>query len=79
MLSLIEFAHLTYNKEKLIDFLIKHGVLAPTIKCNMCGNDINIDKDTLWYKCRKRHSIQNVHKKRVCVQCDFKKSAMKNT
>ena len=47
MLSLIEFAHLTYNKEKLIDFLIEYGVLTPTIKWNIYGNDINIDKKTL--------------------------------
>jgi len=40
MLELLEFGHLTYSHEKLVDFLIQHGVLESTIKCSECGNDI---------------------------------------
>ncbi|XP_071576627.1 uncharacterized protein [Temnothorax nylanderi] len=79
MLGLLEFARLTYNKIELIDFLIQHGVLANTIKCSQCGDNINIDKDTLTYRCRRRYYIKNIHKKRVCKQCDFYKSAKTGT
>jgi len=49
MLGLLEFGHLTYEREKLINFLIKHKVLNDTIKCDKCGNDVNINKETLIY------------------------------
>lgn len=75
MLSFIEFTHLTYCKEGLVDFLIQHGVLASTIKCHKCHNDLYIDKETLLYRCRKRYFVRNVHKERVSMQCDFMKSA----
>lgn len=79
MLSFIEFGHLTYSQEKLVDFLIQHGVLACTIKCSKCGNDINIDKETLKFRCRKLYYVKNIHKKRVSKQCDFIKSAKAGT
>ena len=47
MLSLIEFGHLTYCQDKLIEFLIQHGVLTSTIKCSECGSDIDIDYNGL--------------------------------
>ncbi|XP_067213901.1 uncharacterized protein [Linepithema humile] len=75
MLSLLEFAHLTYSKERLVDFLIQHGILACTITCSKCGNNVNIDKETLSYRCRKQYFVKNVHKKRVREQCQFYKSA----
>ena len=52
-----------------MEFLIQHGALACTIKCNKCGNDINIDKKTLMFRCRKRYYVKNIHKKRVFKQC----------
>src|SRR5436190_10160795 len=79
MWSLIKFGHLTYSQEKLVDFLIQRGVLACTIKCSKCGNDINIDKETLMFRCRKRYYEKNIHKKRVLKQCDFEKSAKSGT
>ncbi|XP_071572814.1 uncharacterized protein [Temnothorax nylanderi] len=79
MLGLIEFGHLTYSQDKLIDFLIQHGVLTATIKCSECGSDINIDKETLMYRCRKRYYVKNEHKKRVSKQCNFKKSGKAGT
>nr|XP_012229903.1 PREDICTED: uncharacterized protein LOC105676515 isoform X1 [Linepithema humile] len=79
MFGLLEFAHLTYSKEKLVDFLIQHGVLASTITCSKCGNILDIDKKTLSYRCKKRYYIKNEHKKRVSKQCDFFKSAKKDT
>ncbi|XP_024882507.1 uncharacterized protein LOC112461483 [Temnothorax curvispinosus] len=79
MLSLIEFGHLTYCQDKLIEFLIEHGVLMSTIKCNECNRDINIDKETLMYRCRRRYYVKNQHKKRVSKQCNFKKSAKAGT
>nr|XP_012235852.1 PREDICTED: uncharacterized protein LOC105680022 [Linepithema humile] len=75
MLSLLEFAHLTYSKERLVDFLIQHGILACTITCSKCGNNVNIDKETLSYRCRKQYFVKNVHKKHVREQCQFYKSA----
>ena len=79
MVGLLEFAHLTYSKEKLVYFLIEHRVLASSITCRQCGNNLSIDKETLSYKCRKRYTIKNVHKKRVSKQCDFIKSAKEGT
>lgn len=79
MLGLLEFAHLTYNKTGLIDFLIQHGILANTVKCNQCDKDVNIDKESLTYRCRKRHYVKNVHKKRVSKQCNFNRSAKTDT
>jgi len=32
MLGLLEFSHLTYESQKLIEFLIKHNVLKSIIK-----------------------------------------------
>ena len=78
-MNLFEFAHLTFKHKELIDFLIYHGVLASTIKCSQCENDINIDKQTLMYRCRKQYFKKNVHKKRVSMQCAFKKSATAGT
>jgi len=65
MLSFIEFTHLTYCKEGLIYFLMQHGVLASTIKCHKCNNDVYIDKETLLYRCRRWYLIKNVHNKRA--------------
>lgn len=65
MLSFIKFTHLTYCKEGLINFLMQHGVLASTIKCHKCNNDVYIDKETLLYRCRKWYLIKNVHNKRA--------------
>ena len=76
---LFEFVRLIHSKEKLVDFLIEHGVLANTITCSKCGNNIDIDKETLWYRCRKRYFVKNIHKKRVSTQCDFKKSVKEGT
>lgn len=70
---------MTFCNEQLIDFLIQHGVLAASIKCSICNNNININKETLMYKCRRRYNVKNVHKKRVSKQCDFIKSAKAGT
>ena len=69
MIGLLEFAHIIHSKEKLVDFLIEHRVLASTITCTQCGNNLSIDKETLSYRCNKRYMIKNVHKKRVFKQC----------
>lgn len=79
MLSLLEFGYLTYSQEKLIDFLIQHGVLTLTIKCSQCDNNININKETLMYRCVHRYFVKDAHKKRVCRQCTFAKSAKVGT
>ncbi|XP_032669691.1 uncharacterized protein LOC116843409 [Odontomachus brunneus] len=79
MSGLIEFGRLTACKDKLIDFLIQHGVLTSSIKCNNCGNNININKETLMYKCKRRYYIKNVHKKRVSKQYDFSRNATAST
>jgi hypothetical protein len=79
MLGLFDFINIIHNKDKLIDFLIHHGVLANTIKCSQCGNDVNINKDTLTFRCNGRHYIKNEHKKRVCKRCEFYKSARTGT
>jgi len=79
MLGLLEFAHLTYSKEDLVNFLIQHNVLTCTVTCNRCGNNVDIDKNTLTYRCRKRYTMKNAHKKRISKQCDFYKSAKTGT
>ncbi|XP_028046186.2 uncharacterized protein LOC118644227 [Monomorium pharaonis] len=79
MLGLFDFVYLTYDNEKLIDFLIQHHVLTSTITCSECGNDITINKKTLMYRCQKRYYVKNVHKKRVAKQCNFYKSAKVGT
>lgn len=78
-LSLFQFAQLIYNKEELTEFLIQHGILANTIKCSSCGKDVNINKETLMYRCRKRYMIKNKHKKKISKQCNFKKNAKLGT
>ncbi|KYN02027.1 hypothetical protein ALC62_07140, partial [Cyphomyrmex costatus] len=55
----------------LIEFLIKHKLLAKTIKCKKCGNDINLNTETLMFKCRRRYYIKNDHKKRIVVRCNI--------
>jgi len=75
MLELMNFTILISRKEELIDFLIEHGVLASTITCSKCGNNINIDKETLFFRCQRRQMIKNQHKKRVSVKCNYKRSA----
>ncbi|KYQ50359.1 hypothetical protein ALC60_10560 [Trachymyrmex zeteki] len=47
MLGLLEFGCLSFDNDKLINFLIEHGVLANIIKCSNCSNDVNICKKTL--------------------------------
>ena len=78
-LTFLEFGHLTECKEKLIDFLIEHGVLVNTVKCSQCGSDVNINKETLLYRCQKRHIIKDKHKKRICERCTFEKIAKAGT
>jgi len=79
MLSFLEFGVITYSKEKLINFLIEHGVLTHTITCSKCGNDVDINKETLMYRCNKRYITKNVHKKRISAQCNFTISAKHGT
>ena len=79
MIGLLEFAHIIHSKEKLVDFLIEHHVLASTITCTQCGKNLSIDKETLSYRCNKRYMVKNVHKKRVSTQCNFRKSAKEGT
>ena len=73
------FGHLTECKDKLIDFLIQHSVLANTIRCSKCGNDVNINKETIMYRCRKRYTVKNEHKKRISKQCTYEKNAKAGT
>ncbi|KYM95849.1 hypothetical protein ALC62_13500 [Cyphomyrmex costatus] len=79
MLGLLEFGHLSYDNEKLINFLIEHGVLTNIIKCSNCGNDVNICKETLTYKCNKRYVLKNVYKKKISKCCNFLRSARTGT
>jgi len=79
MLGLIDFSYIIKCKEELVDFLIKHGVIICTITCGKCRNELNINKETLLFHCNRRYIIKNVHKKRVSVKCDFKKSAKVGT
>jgi hypothetical protein len=79
MLSLFEFVNIINSQEKLIDFLIQRGVLKNTITCSKCNNNIDLDKKTLIYRCRKRYTVKNIHKKRVLKQCDYSKSAKYGT
>jgi len=51
---LFEFIQLMAKEEQLVDFLIQHGVLPSVINCEKCNNEINIDKKTLLFRCRKR-------------------------
>jgi len=75
MLSLIDFSYIIRCKGELVDFLIKHGVLISTITCDKCGNNVNINKETLVFHCNRRYAMINAHKKRVSMKCNFKKSA----
>lgn len=68
-----------YCHEELIDFLLRHGVILQTNKCRNCGNIMNINKETLMFRCRKRHWVKNVHKKRVSVQCKFDRQVKTGT
>ncbi|KYN29330.1 hypothetical protein ALC57_01231 [Trachymyrmex cornetzi] len=79
MLGLLEFGHLTFDREKLIDFLIQHGVLVAKIKCSECGDDIYTNKETLMYRCRKRYYVKNKHNKQITKRCEFFKSGRTNT
>jgi len=79
MLGLMDFTILISRREDLIDFLIEHGVLASTITCSKCGNNINIDKETLFFRCQRRQMIKNKHKKRVSMKCNYKRSARTGT
>ncbi|XP_039301676.1 uncharacterized protein LOC120356894 [Solenopsis invicta] len=73
-LTLFQFGHLTECKEKLIDFLIQHGILKNIVKCSQCGSDVNINKETLLYRCQKRYTVKDKHKKRLSKCCTFNKS-----
>ncbi|XP_011701566.1 PREDICTED: uncharacterized protein LOC105458165 [Wasmannia auropunctata] len=73
-LGLFEFASLVHDREKLVDFLIQHGVLSSAIKCHRCGNDVEINKETLSYKCGKRYLANDARKKRVSRQCSLKQT-----
>jgi len=80
MLGLIDFSYIIRCKEELVDFLIKHGILMSTITCDKCGNDLNINKETLVFHCNRRYTkMKNAHKKRVSIKYDFKKSAKVDT
>jgi len=79
MLGFLEFGHLTYELQKLIDFLIQHNVLKSVIKCSKCGNDVHINKETLIYRCGRRYYEKNVHKKLIKKCCNFFKSAKAGT
>lgn len=79
MLGLLEFGCLSFDNDKLINFLIEHGVLANIIKCSNCSNDVNICKKTLTYRCDKRYYIKDAHKKRISKRCNFYQSARTGT
>lgn len=79
MLSLFDFIYLTHSHEGLVNFLIQHGVILETINCEKCDNILHINEDTLIFKCRKRHTVINMHRKRVSKQCSFEKSAKAGT
>ncbi|KYQ47743.1 hypothetical protein ALC60_13231 [Trachymyrmex zeteki] len=76
---LSDFINLTYNRDKLIEFLIQHGVLPVVINCNQCESILNLNTKTLMFICRKRHFVKNTNKKRISQQCKFERSAKVGT
>lgn len=78
-MKLHEFLTLIPKRECLVDFLIQFKVLNNNLKCKICDNDINLNKNTLEFRCTKSRYIINSHKKRQKVACGFRESARKNT
>lgn len=78
-MKLHEFLVIVNSRQDLIDFLTTHNVMNSNMMCRMCNNNINLNINTLQFKCNRLYFIVNAHKKRVKVKCPFTESARKNT
>ena len=66
------------DREKLIDFLDRHNLLRKHVKCDACGEVVQVNKDTLLYRCNRRHTKRIGHKRKE-VRCTFNKGARVGT
>lgn len=60
-----------FSKEKVIRFLVGHKVIKSKTNCGKCGEEIDLDVNSLQFRCRKSVSIQKKKKE----QCNWKGSA----
>lgn len=56
----------SFNGVQVLDFLIEHGVLKATIDCPKCGAGIEMNRESLEYRCQKRVSVRK-QKKSPCA------------
>lgn len=56
---------------EIIDFLVRHGVLRDVVRCARCGNEIQLNRQTLQFRCQRSVSVQ----KKAAKKCGFKMSA----
>lgn len=78
-MKLHKFLIIVNEKKRLIDFLVELNVIINKLKCENCGNIINLDPDNFEFKCTKSYNITDSHKKKKMVKCKFRQSARKNT
>ncbi|KYN22649.1 hypothetical protein ALC57_04950 [Trachymyrmex cornetzi] len=78
-MKLHEFLALTYDRERLIQFLIKTNLILSEMQCPKCNSKLIIDKNTLLFHCYIVYYEKNKHKKRIKTKCNFKTSAKIDT
>ena len=78
-MQLHEFLAVTHDKERLLNYLIDHNLLISEIECPWCNNILNINRNSLLFRCYRTSYEKNKHKKRVKKICNFQTSAKVNT
>ncbi|KYN05769.1 hypothetical protein ALC62_03248 [Cyphomyrmex costatus] len=78
-MKLHEFLALTYDRKRLIKFLIETNIIISEIQCPKCNSELIININTLLFRCYKVHYKKDKHKKRIKTKCDFKTSAKVDT
>jgi transposase-like protein len=74
-----EFLHKAYDEKWCIQLLISYNIFKEKMECPICCTNINLNVDTLAFRCGKRSTVMVIKKKRKSVTCGFFQSVKSNT
>ncbi|CAL1675648.1 unnamed protein product [Lasius platythorax] len=78
-MKLYQFLSICDDRDKLIDYLIEHRVLPSSVRCPRCDNAMDLNRNSLFFRCYKVEYIRDCHKKKLKKKCDKKLSIFHNT
>lgn len=61
-MKLSQFLSICDDKNKLIDYLMEHRVLPSAVRCPSYNNAMDLNRNSLFFRCYNVEYIRNCHK-----------------